>query len=241
MELPLVQSPPVIVFSGGPGVVLPGVEEPVPVGLCILAGMPFFEHQLKHVAQQGVKRVVICLHKDQAVIKKLVGDGKQYGLEVEYFVEGKEPLGSGGIIKRLLGTVLKDDAVFGIMNGGYFVNVELQDVFDTFQKSGKAGLMAVFKGDLAGCERNTAVKDNLITAFEIAESNEKLEYTECGFLMFRQEVWAQYPADKAFDIFMPLQILAAQGDLLAYEVKHPSYSICTAEGARAFESFVYQY
>jgi len=237
----LSQSAPVIVFSGGPSIVLPGSQEPVPVGLCQIANLPFFDHQLRQLAQQGIKRVVICLGKGQKLIKDVVQDGKPFNLDVQYYQEGKEPLGSGGIIRKLIETHLKDDPVFGIMNGGFFVNVEFQDVFDAFQKSNKAGLMTVYKGPLAGCECNTAVRDNLVTAFELAESDTPLEYTECGFLMFRRDAWTQYPADKPFDIFMPLQIMAAQGDLLAYQATYPAYNIATVEGAREFAAFVFQY
>ena len=235
------QSAPVIVFSGGPDIELAGAKEPVPVGLCQIAGLAFFDHQLRNLAQQGVKRVVICLGKGQSVIKEIVKDGKPFYLDVQYYHEGKEALGSGGIVRKLLETHLKDDAIFGIVNGGFFLNAKMQDIFETFQKSDKAGLMTVYKGDLAGCERNTSVKDSLVSAFEIAESDQQLDYTECGFLLFRQEAWKQYPLDTPFDIFMPLQLLAAQGELLAYEVEKPAYNICTVEGAHAFEQFVYEY
>lgn len=90
----------VLLLSAGFGTRLKPLTESCPKPLVSVAGKTLIERNLELVAEAGFPRVFINLHHLGHHIKAYVGDGRAWGLDVEYFEE--DPiLDTGGAIKNI--------------------------------------------------------------------------------------------------------------------------------------------
>ena len=78
---------PIAILAGGLATRLHPVTLNVPKALIPINGHPFIQWQLELLAKQGVNYVVLCLGYKASEIVDFVGDGRQYGLNVEYSIE----------------------------------------------------------------------------------------------------------------------------------------------------------
>jgi len=79
-----------------------------------IANRPFIEYQFAQLKKHGINEVVlsVCYMPDK--VKKAVGNGKKYGIKVDYAVE-KNPLGTAGAIKNC--EKYLDDTTGGVERG----------------------------------------------------------------------------------------------------------------------------
>jgi len=64
-----------------------------------MAGRPFLEYQFALLRRHGVREITLSICHKPELIRKVFGNGKQYGVKLNYAVEIK-PLGTGGAIKN---------------------------------------------------------------------------------------------------------------------------------------------
>lgn len=87
-----------IILAGGKGERLRPFTENRPKCMVPVLGNPLLAFQLRWLKAHGVENVAICCGYLNEVIKEHFGDGKQYGIKIDYLVE-TEPLGRGGALK----------------------------------------------------------------------------------------------------------------------------------------------
>jgi N-acetyl-alpha-D-muramate 1-phosphate uridylyltransferase len=88
-----------------------------------VAGKPLIERHLEHLHAAGVEDVVINLGWLGEVIREDIGDGRDFGVRVQYSVEGWPALESGGGIFHAL--PLLGDAPFVVVNGDVWTDYPL--------------------------------------------------------------------------------------------------------------------
>src|SRR5262249_4931146 len=93
---------PVVILAGGLGTRLHPLTERIPKSLLPVAGRPFIYHQLELLREQGVARVVLCVGHLGGQIRDAVGDGRRFGVAVEYSFDGGQLLGTGGALREAL-------------------------------------------------------------------------------------------------------------------------------------------
>ncbi len=71
-----------IILAGGLGTRMRPLTEQMPKALVPVLGTPFADWQLRHIAAQGVKRVVYSVGYRGDMLREFVGDGSRYGLTV---------------------------------------------------------------------------------------------------------------------------------------------------------------
>ncbi|MGB9605368.1 MAG: sugar phosphate nucleotidyltransferase, partial [Bryobacteraceae bacterium] len=90
---------PVAILAGGLGTRLCPLTENVPKSLVPVAGEPFLAHQLRLLARSGIERVVLCTGHLGEKIREFAGDGRRFGLSVDYSEDGPAPLGTAGAVR----------------------------------------------------------------------------------------------------------------------------------------------
>src|SRR6478736_5337594 len=93
---------PVAILAGGLATRLGGLTRGKPKALLPVANRPFIIHQLELLHSQGIERVVLCVCHLGEQIESAVGDGRDFGLTVEYSFDGNELLGTGGALRQAL-------------------------------------------------------------------------------------------------------------------------------------------
>lgn len=110
-----------IVLAGGFGTRLRPVVSDVPKPMAPIAGRPFLEILLTHLARKGVHRVILSVG---FMSEKIVGHfGNRFaGMDLDYAVE-EHPLGTGGAVKAALGHCEGDHAF--VFNGDTYLDLEV--------------------------------------------------------------------------------------------------------------------
>ena len=84
---------PVAILAGGLATRLRPLTEKVPKVLLPIAGKPFLAHQLELLKSQGIRRVVLCLGYLGDLVEKEFGDGRSFGVQLDYSFDGPHLLG----------------------------------------------------------------------------------------------------------------------------------------------------
>jgi mannose-1-phosphate guanylyltransferase len=123
-----------VIVAGGLGSRLLPLTEHRPKHLLEVGGVPFLEHQLRRLAVAGVEHVVVATSYRADLFEPVLGDGRRWGLEVEY-VQEAEPLGTAGAIRNVAGSLAEDpEGAVVVLNGdvlsAHDLAAQLRD-FDT--------------------------------------------------------------------------------------------------------------
>jgi bifunctional UDP-N-acetylglucosamine pyrophosphorylase/glucosamine-1-phosphate N-acetyltransferase len=88
------------ILAAGEGVRLQPITSTRPKHLTKVGGKSILEHCLTAVKAAGIEEVIIVVHYMADSIRQYFGNGKKYGLKIEY-VEQKEILGTGNAVSVL--------------------------------------------------------------------------------------------------------------------------------------------
>ncbi len=94
--------PTVAILAGGLATRLRPITEKIPKALVPVAGKPFLAHQLELLHRQGFRHVVLCVGHLGEQIETAFGDGRDYGLELEYSYDGPDLVGTAGALRQAL-------------------------------------------------------------------------------------------------------------------------------------------
>src|SRR5580658_1229208 len=93
---------PVAILAGGLATRLRPLTETIPKSLVEINGEPFLWHQLRLLRESGIERVVLCVSYLGEQVRDSVGDGREFGLHIEYSFDGPVLLGTAGALRRAL-------------------------------------------------------------------------------------------------------------------------------------------
>lgn len=108
-----------MILAAGRGVRLKPLTDHTPKPMLAVGGAPLISHQLRWLADAGVRQVVINLHHLGEQIESHVGNGKAFGLQVAYSREAQLLETGGGLVKAL---PLLGDAPFWLLNADIHTN-----------------------------------------------------------------------------------------------------------------------
>ncbi|HCU67470.1 MAG TPA: mannose-1-phosphate guanylyltransferase [Rheinheimera sp.] len=96
-----------MILAAGRGERMRPLTDHVPKPLLQVAGKPLIVHHIEALASAGIRQIVINHAWLGALIEQQLGDGSQFGVQLQYSAEGETGLETAGGIKKalpLLGT-----------------------------------------------------------------------------------------------------------------------------------------
>ncbi len=120
-----------VIMAGGQGSRLRPLTEGMPKPMIPILGRPIMEYILEAVRGAGITDILVTLHYRPNLIQDYFGDGKDWGLNLEYIVEDK-PLGTAGSVKN--GERFLDEP-FLILSGDALMDYDLTDLMAYHQAS----------------------------------------------------------------------------------------------------------
>lgn len=128
----------VVIMAGGRGTRISELFPDIPKPMIPLCGIPVLEREISSLKEQGFTDIILTVGYKAESIMQHFGDGRKYGVQIEYFVE-KEPLGNAGALFRIKDKLTED---FLLLNADAMFNVD----FNRFVKFHKAhnGLVTLF-------------------------------------------------------------------------------------------------
>lgn len=118
-----------VILAGGFGTRLGVRYGNIPKPMAPLCGKPILQRQIETLRREGIKDFILVTHHLSEVIENYFGDGSDFGVNIEYFVED-EPGGTAGALKEL-GT----DGDFLLCGGDLVMDFSLDRMVDFHKKN----------------------------------------------------------------------------------------------------------
>jgi NDP-sugar pyrophosphorylase family protein len=234
MSLPLSKIP-VAILAGGLATRLRPITETIPKSLVPVAGKPFLTRQLELLHSRGIRRVVLCIGHLGEMIQREFGDGEKFGVKLDYSFDGPKPLGTGGALKRALPLL---DREFFVLYGDSYLPIDYAPVAESFHRSGKPGLMTVFRNDGKFDASNVVFADGEIKVYDKKNKLPEMRHIDYGLSLFKAGVFDAYAADRAFDLAEVMGNLVREKQLAGFEVAERFYEMGSHAGLAELESLL---
>lgn len=88
-----------VIIAGGLGTRLRPLTYNTPKPVVPVANRPFVVHQIEHLVRHGVDEIILNLHYLSHEIRRILNDGREWGIKIHYSVE-ERPLGTAGAVKH---------------------------------------------------------------------------------------------------------------------------------------------
>lgn len=127
----------VVIMAGGKGTRIASVKSDVPKPMIPICGKPILEWQIENLKTCGLTDITLVIGYLGHVIKDYFGDGSEFGVKIDYFVEDT-PLGTAGALFKMN---LAED--FLLMCGDVILDVDFNRFIEFHKKNNAwASLMA---------------------------------------------------------------------------------------------------
>lgn len=224
---------PVIILAGGIGSRLGKLTKKIPKALIKINGKPFIYYQLKLLSKTGIKEVILCIGYLGYQIKKYVGNGKKFNLNVKYSFE-KKLLGTGGAVKNAFSLIKKD---FFIMYGDTYLPVNLIKIQDKYIRLKSKALITIYKN------QNKLDKSNVFFNGKNIIYNKnnylkKMKYIEYGVSILSKKIFKYFNNKKKFDLSDVFYFLSKKKMLNYYIVKKRFYEIGSISGLKDSKKYL---
>lgn len=129
----------VVIMAGGRGTRIAELFPDIPKPLIPVDGMPILEREIRSLASQGFKDIILTVGYLADKIIAYFGDGSQLGVKIDYFVE-ETPLGNAGALFQLKKKIGEEP--FFLLNADAAFDVDFNRMLDFHKKHG--GLVTLF-------------------------------------------------------------------------------------------------
>jgi MurNAc alpha-1-phosphate uridylyltransferase len=218
---------PVAILAGGLATRLFPVTQSTPKALLDVAGEPFVIHQLRRLANQGAKRVVLCVAHLGEMIQDAVARQPVAGLDVAFSFDGPRLLGTAGALKKAL--PLLGDAFF-VLYGDSYLTCSFHDVQSAFRRSSKPGMMTVFRNEGRWDTSNLEFDGVEIRGYDKVHQTPRMQYIDYGLGVLTRTALQTIPDDRAVDLAEVYQDLLKREELAGFEMNERFYEIGSLQG-----------
>lgn len=226
---------PVAILAGGLATRLRPLTETIPKALVDINGRPFIGWQLEWLRRQGAAHVVVCAAYLGERIRDVIGNGRDFGLHVDWVFDGPVLLGTAGALKRALDVL---GGPFFVLYGDSYLPVAWLPVQRAFVDSGKPALMTVFKNDGQFDKSNVEFVAGRIVEYDKHRPTPRMNYIDYGLGVLTPAAMESVPSDRPADLADLYRGLALRGELAALEVYQRFYEIGSFEGLEETRAYI---
>ena len=218
-----------VILAGGLGTRLRPFTYEIPKPMVPINGKPYLEYQLEYLRKQDIKNILILVGYLGEQISSYFGDGKKFGLDIQYSTESV-PMGTGGGLKNAE-SLLEED--FLLIYGDSFLPLEYGDVIKKYNQCRSKALLCVYNNqEDTNVISNIALEEEThkILAYRKDVQDITLKYVDAGVLIVNKEVLKYIPYQQVISLEQYIfPILIKEGTLFAYPSNHRFYDIGTPE------------
>jgi NDP-sugar pyrophosphorylase family protein len=225
---------PVAILAGGLATRLRPITEKIPKSLVPVAGRPFLSHQLEMLHARGIRRAVLCIGYLGEMIQRDFGSEK-FGVKLDYSFDGEKLLGTGGAIKRALPLLGEE---FFVLYGDSYLPIEYAPIVEFFHRSGKLGLMTVYRNEGKYDASNVVFRDGEIIVYDKKNRSPEMRHIDYGLSLFKSSAFDSYSADQTFDLAEVMGRLVREKQLAGYEVPERFYEMGSPAGLAELETLL---
>ncbi|EHS1093985.1 nucleotidyl transferase [Vibrio cholerae] len=186
----------VVIMAGGLGTRLGELTNETPKPMLKIGDRPMLQHLIEQFRDQGFAKFIFCLNYKKEVIVDYFGDGKKFGVLIDYVVEPMR-LGTAGALSLLKGFDLQQP--FFVVNADVLTTLDFKALLDNHIQSNSVATMCVRSYDYA-IPYGVVVSDKDKT---ITSIHEKPTYTfnvNAGIYVLQHSVLELIPNDTFYDM-----------------------------------------
>ena len=132
-----------VILAGGKGRRLRPYTTILPKPMMPIGEKPILGIIIEKLAQSGIKDIIITVGYLEGIIRAYFGDGRKFGVNIEYFVE-TEPLGTAGCLSLIENL----DEEFIVMNGDILTSLNFSDLIEYHRKMGNPVTICSYKKEI---------------------------------------------------------------------------------------------
>ena len=129
-----------IILAGGLGTRLLPYTKTLPKPMLPLDNKPILEYLIEWVKRNGITEIVLCVSYLRKKIESYFGDGKKFGVKIEYAISNK-PLATAGQLKTAEKFI---DGTFICLYGDSIYNFSLRNMIAEHKKSKSIVTMSLY-------------------------------------------------------------------------------------------------
>jgi histidinol-phosphate phosphatase family protein len=224
-----------VILAGGRGTRMRPITNDRPKPMVPILGRPFLEYQLEQLRDQGFERVLMLLGYLPEVVQKYFGDGRDWGVSIEYSVTEPDQLTSS----RVATARHMIDPCFLLLYCDNYWPMQMSRLWARFRESGKPGLITVYsnKDDYS---RGSVLLDHdrHVRVFDRLRRTPGLREIEISYAILTDLALQLLPEEDTLFEEAIYTLLAQQGRLTAYVSDHRYYSVGSLHRLPATEAFM---
>ncbi len=184
--------------------------ENIPKPMYEINGKPILEHNILLLKKHGILNICITLHYMGDVIKTYFGDGKKWGVNIQYSDE-KELLGTSGALKNISWFIDKEP--FLVIYGDNYTDINISEMIKFHKSAESIATIALFdpkKSLNSGIAGGVVIldKNNNIQSFIEGKGDKVNGYVNAGVYVLESKILDmipnRFPSDFGKDIFPKL-------------------------------------
>ncbi len=193
-----------VIMAGGFGSRLRPLTEDMPKPMLPVGGRPLMEVLLEQLRDSGIRNVSVTTHFKPEKISNYFGDGKKFGVDLNYINE-EHPLGTGGA----LGLLAKPSEPLLVINGDVLTQVDFRAMY-AFHREYKADLtLAVRQYDFE--VPYGVIESEGVFVKAIQEKPRFNFFVNAGIYLLQPDVYEYIPSGKRFNMTDLIQWLMDAG------------------------------
>ena len=202
-----------VIMAGGFGSRLRPLTEDMPKPMLLLGDKPLLERTIAQLQQAGIRRVSITTHFRPEKITEYFGDGKSFGVELNY-VNEQSPLGTAGALGLMK---LNGDPLL-VINGDILTDVDFR-AMSAYHREHRADMTVAVRAyevqvpyGVVECDGSRVTR---------LEEKPKLQFfVNAGIYMLEPHVHASIPHEKHFDMTELIQsLIERNGTVVSFPVR----------------------
>ena len=226
---------PLAILAGGYATRLGALTAETPKCLIEINGRPFVDWQLELLIKNGYSEFIFCVSYKSDLVQKYLGNGRDRGVSIQYSLDGRRQLGTGGAI---LNALPKLGDKFGVIYGDSYLPTNYFALEKSFLHSKSQALMAVYENQDRFDFSNVEFINGKLVNYEKGTSKKEMQYIDYGVTFFRDAAFRPWKDQSSFDLSEVCHQLAKVKQLDGYEVFERFYEIGSLQGIEEFSQYL---
>ncbi|MCX6641685.1 MAG: nucleotidyltransferase family protein [bacterium] len=196
-----------VIMAGGFGTRLHPLTEDLPKPMLPVGDRPLLQRTIEHLRDAGIRKVQVSTHYLQEKITDYFGDGKAFGVELNYLFED-HPMGTAGA----LGLMDKIDEPLLVINGDILTQIDYRAMLDFHLQNFADMTVAVRQYEFK--VPYGVVETEGVRVTRILEKPVVKNFVNAGIYLLSPEVQKCIPDTAHYDMPELIGYLISQGNLV---------------------------
>ncbi len=189
-----------VILAGGLGTRLRPLTLNTPKPIVPVGNQPFLVRQINALKKAGINDIILSLNYKPTLIKKVLGNGSDFGVNLRYIVE-PSPFGTAGAYKFAEKYLDKTSLV---MNGDILTDIDLRNVIGNHRKNNAAASIVLTKVEdpaaygLVVVDENQRVLEFLEKPSSDSIAKSKVKTVNAGIYILEPEILQLIPKDEKY-------------------------------------------